>query len=288
MSKWKRRPDGKTVKRNSHRIEGQFAPRLIDMLGSPPYRVLNLAEHRVLARLEIELASHGGLENGNLIVTYEQFADYGVRDQSVASAIRATAALGFITVKPGRGGNSEFYNPSKYELTYRHIQYHRYGDIIEPTNDWKRIKTVEEAQQIAKTARQEKSETRLRRRRQKNRNPPSATAVDSTAETGVGKGGSAPPNRRVRLHRRNGGSFLDSRGGGGDDGGEVLNPLPASAVLPSDEGRRDGPAPLEAQGQHRAAAPSDLQPISALGTRETILTAGSSTVLPFPNRRAAP
>ena len=60
MSKWKRRPDGKTVKRNSHRIEGQFAPRLIDMLGSPPYRVLNLAEHRVLARLEIELASHDG------------------------------------------------------------------------------------------------------------------------------------------------------------------------------------------------------------------------------------
>ena len=63
MSKWTRRSDGKTVKRKSLRIEGQFAPRLIDMLEAPPYRVLN-PEHRILARIEIELARHGWLENG--------------------------------------------------------------------------------------------------------------------------------------------------------------------------------------------------------------------------------
>jgi hypothetical protein len=76
MSTWKNLPSGKTVRRSSLRIEGQFAPRRIEMLESPAYRVLNLTEHKILARIEIELASHGGLENGDLPVTYDQFVAY--------------------------------------------------------------------------------------------------------------------------------------------------------------------------------------------------------------------
>src|SRR5262249_1860933 len=40
-------------------IEGQFAPRTIEMLESPPHRVLSLSGRRVLDRLETELAHHG-------------------------------------------------------------------------------------------------------------------------------------------------------------------------------------------------------------------------------------
>jgi hypothetical protein len=36
------------------------------MLGSPAYRVLRLTAHRIIARLEIELAHHGGTDNGRL------------------------------------------------------------------------------------------------------------------------------------------------------------------------------------------------------------------------------
>jgi hypothetical protein len=288
MGKYKRTPDGRTIKRNSHRIGGQFTWRLIDMLESPAYRVLSLAEHRLLARIEIELAHHGGLENGSLIVTYEQFAAYGVRLQSVAPARRALEALGFIQTRPGRGGNSEFYQPNRFRLTYQRVQAVRYQESTEPTDDWRRIKTIEEARRLAKTARAEKTDVRPRKRK-KQRAGKQKSAVRNggggNTATVVEMGGSALPNRTVHPHYRNAKHFLDdSGGGGGDDGGEVLNSLPASAVLPS-EGCRDGPAPSVAQGQHRAAA--DLEPTSALVARDEI-TAGSSTVVPFSYRRAGP
>jgi hypothetical protein len=41
-------------------------PRLIEMLRSPAYRALSRAAHQVLARIEIELADHGGMDNGKL------------------------------------------------------------------------------------------------------------------------------------------------------------------------------------------------------------------------------
>jgi hypothetical protein len=54
------------------RIAGQFAPRLVEMLESHAYRALSHAAHRLLARLEIELAHHGGRQNGKLPLTYAQ------------------------------------------------------------------------------------------------------------------------------------------------------------------------------------------------------------------------
>ena len=61
-----------------NKFSGQFAGRLIAMLQSPAYRVLSLSAHRLLARIEIELAKHGGDDNGKLPVTYEQFVEYGI------------------------------------------------------------------------------------------------------------------------------------------------------------------------------------------------------------------
>ena len=60
-------------------IGGQFAPRLIEMLESPAYRALSLSARRVLERIEIELAQHGGQDNGGLPVTYDDFERYGIR-----------------------------------------------------------------------------------------------------------------------------------------------------------------------------------------------------------------
>ena len=99
MSKWTRRPDGKTIRRKSQRIQGQFAPRLIDMLESPANRVLSLAARRLLDRIDIELAHHGGLENGRLPVTYAQFTEYGIDRLGISPAIRETEALGFVSIK---------------------------------------------------------------------------------------------------------------------------------------------------------------------------------------------
>jgi hypothetical protein len=118
------------------------------MLESPAYRVLSLSAHRILARLEIELAHHGGNDNGKLPTTYEQFQDFGIDRQAIAPAIRELEALGFIEVTVrGRAGNAEHREPNRFRLTYRHTA------KANATDEWRRIQTLEEAQIISRTAR---------------------------------------------------------------------------------------------------------------------------------------
>jgi hypothetical protein len=140
-------------RRNS--ISGQFSARLIEMLESPAYRVLTRSAHMVISRVEIELGHHGGNDNGRLPITTEDFIAYGMDRSSVAPAIREAEALGFISVKRGRGGNAEYRTPSKFGSTFsQHLNSHRHP----PSDDWRRIKTVEEAEQIARAARQAKDQ----------------------------------------------------------------------------------------------------------------------------------
>src|SRR5436309_15230078 len=101
--------------RKSSRISGQFAARLIDMLESPAWRVLSLGAHRVLDRIEIELAHHGGKDNGQLPVTYDDFVKYGIHRQAIRPAINELTALGFLEItRQGRAGNAEFREPNLF------------------------------------------------------------------------------------------------------------------------------------------------------------------------------
>jgi hypothetical protein len=135
-------------KRN--RIDGQWAPRLIEMLESPAYRVLSLSGRRVLERVEIELAHHGGQDNGSLPVTYDDFHGYGICRHAIRPAIRECVALGFLEItRPGRAGNAEFRIPNLFRLTYRPSR----GERSYGTNEWRKIAELEDAAHIAKTAR---------------------------------------------------------------------------------------------------------------------------------------
>ena len=140
-------------RRNS--ISGQFSPRLIEMLESPAYRVLSRSAHMAISRVEIELAHHGGNDNDRLIVTTEDFIAYGMHRSSVAPALREAEALGFIRIKRGRGGNAEYRTPSVFGSTFSQ---HRNSKRHPPTDDWRRIKTIEEAEQIAGSARDGKDQ----------------------------------------------------------------------------------------------------------------------------------
>ena len=136
-----------------NRIGQQFSARTIAMLRSPAFRVLSLAAHRCLARIEIEHARHAGKNNGRLVVTYRDFVEYGVCREAVAPALRELEALGLIQVtERGMAGNAEFRRPNKLRLTYR------YTDDAKPTDDWAAIKTVDEAERIARQARAALSE----------------------------------------------------------------------------------------------------------------------------------
>ena len=59
-----------------NRISGQWSPRPIEMLESPAYRTLSLSAHRVISRIEIELARHGGHDNGGTGIHSEYGPDY--------------------------------------------------------------------------------------------------------------------------------------------------------------------------------------------------------------------
>jgi hypothetical protein len=131
-----------------NKIAGQFSARTIEMMESSAFRVLSLSAHRVLARIEIEHAHHGGNDNGKLPVTHLQFVEYGIHGDAVCPAIREVCALGFAEItEPGRAGNGEWRRPNLFRLTYRQV------DRADPTDEWRRIKTIEEAEMIAQTAR---------------------------------------------------------------------------------------------------------------------------------------
>lgn len=130
------------------KIGGQFSWRLIEMLESPAYRALSLSAHRVLDRLEIELAHHGGHDNGALPVTFVDFQNYGIDRHAIAPAIRETVALGFVEItEQGRAGNAEFRAPNKFKITYKPT------DKTEPTNDWRKIQAMDGALALARAAR---------------------------------------------------------------------------------------------------------------------------------------
>jgi hypothetical protein len=143
-----------TISRRN-RISGQWSARLIEMLDSPAYRTLTLSAHRIISRIEIELAHHGGNENGKLPVTFEDFIEYGIDRAAVAPAIREAEALGFICVtEHGHGGNPEFRKPNRFGLTFAHGRDSRSKP---PTHDWRNIKTMEKAVEVACAARAAKN-----------------------------------------------------------------------------------------------------------------------------------
>ena len=128
-------------------IDQQFIAYTVPMLQSPAFRLLSLSARRLLNRIELEHAHHGGMDNGKLPVTYDDFVAYGIHRHSVAPAIRECEALGFIEItERGHAGNADFRSCHKFRLTYIYA-----GPT--PTNEWQRIKTDEEAATIAKAAR---------------------------------------------------------------------------------------------------------------------------------------
>ena len=154
-SKWRNR-DGKTVKTNT--LAEQWSSRPVGLLESPAFRVLSKAEHLALSRIEIELRHHGGNQNGKLIVTTEQFIDYGIERRSVPGALRALSALGVVLIKHGRGGNAKYWQPNTFLLNYLCGAVDAHEQI---TDVWKKIETMKQAEKIAAMARAAKDPTRV-------------------------------------------------------------------------------------------------------------------------------
>src|SRR5262245_65720196 len=85
-------------------INDQWSARRREMLESPAYRALSQSAHRVISRIELELCYHGGNDNGQLPVTFEDFIEYGIERGSIAPALREGEALGFLSDHRSRQG----------------------------------------------------------------------------------------------------------------------------------------------------------------------------------------
>ncbi len=130
------------------KIVGQFIAHRTAMLQSPAWCALSLSGRRVLDRIEIEHAAHGGAENGKLPVTYDDFEKYGMDRHAIGPAMREAVALGFIEItEAGMAANAEFRKPNQFRLTYLET-------ASAPTDEWRLIQTDIEAVAIAKAARQ--------------------------------------------------------------------------------------------------------------------------------------
>lgn len=123
---------------------------------SPAWQALPDNARRVLDRVELEHMSHGGADNGNLPITYTDFAGNGIRRASVALAIRQCVELGFleVTLKGYRAG-AGFKVPSRYRLTY--VFGPKSASFGAPTDEWAAIKTPNDAEAALQRARIDKN-----------------------------------------------------------------------------------------------------------------------------------
>jgi hypothetical protein len=165
-------------RRRNKPIDTPFVPHRIEMLESPAYRALSRGGHRVLARLEIEHLHHAGLENGKLPVTFSDFERYGMDPHSIAPAQREVQALGFAEItERGRPSKSDFgRHPHYWRLTYLHSAY---GE--DPTHEWKRHGTLEEALLVADAARKAKDKKAVARSKERAAKKPKPGVVNSSA-----------------------------------------------------------------------------------------------------------
>lgn len=125
------------------KVTWPFLPMPFELLESPAYRVLGLAERRVLDRIICEHGRHAGRVNGRLVVTYQDFEDYGIERHAIKPAIQVNVALGLIKVtQEGRSGVGEFRRPNMFELTFMPVM------PMRPTNEWSKFQTIEEVKAI--------------------------------------------------------------------------------------------------------------------------------------------
>jgi hypothetical protein len=192
------------------------------MMESPAWKALSLSARRVLDRIEIEFGRHKGKPeaNGELIVTFDDFVEYGITRRLVRPALNEVIALGFVRVtRMGAAGNADSRMATMYLITYQHAGSAQYLE-----DNWKRIKTNEEAEAIAKAARKRKGNVRARElgrkgavaRWAKNANPVTQSVPNPVTQS-VPKGGQNgasdvvfPVTQSVPLSRISRGRAIDA------------------------------------------------------------------------------
>jgi hypothetical protein len=118
-----------------------------DLLISPAWLAMSDQCRKLIDGLMAEHGDHGGLENGNLMAPYDMLQARGMRRAKILSAIVEAKALGIADHTRGVRSYGSRKVPSRYRLTWLGTP-----DGLTPTNEWKAIKTDEEAKARVRNA----------------------------------------------------------------------------------------------------------------------------------------
>lgn len=130
----------------------------LEMMESAAWWGMSDAAWRLMCRVGIEHCNHGGTQNGDLPVTYDDFERYGVRRKSVRRAVQELVALGWIdVVSPGRAGQGVGRCAARYAMTWLPTV-----DGAPGTKRWKSLKTKEDAKAALQFSRSKRPGQRSR------------------------------------------------------------------------------------------------------------------------------
>lgn len=147
------------------RSTGAMAPSRVARLNRPPegegfvwltsrimqssaFRAMSLNARKLVDRVQVEHMAHGGTRNGDLIVTYTDLVEWGIRRNSIPPTIAEVVALGILEHRPGRASHiAGRGHPQVFRISWLPT-----GDEP-PSTKWCAFETIEQAEQVAKTAR---------------------------------------------------------------------------------------------------------------------------------------
>ncbi|ODT22156.1 MAG: hypothetical protein ABS35_15485 [Kaistia sp. SCN 65-12] len=128
-------PDPKDKSRQTHRRKwlNCFVPHRLEMLLSPAWQSAPRPLRRMIERLEIEHLRHGGLKNGELFVSFNQFVEFGISRRSIKPAQTLGKALGLLDVVQDHNlAQGSIRAPNAYRLTYVPA-----AGATSPSDDWR-------------------------------------------------------------------------------------------------------------------------------------------------------
>jgi hypothetical protein len=121
---------------------GYHIPIPHDLLASPAWLAMSHQCRKLVDALMTEWTVHGGEENGNLKVPYDQLQARGLRRETLLDAIVEAKALGIIHPVRGQRSYGSRRSPSVYRLTWLGTPLNG----LSATNEWRAIKTKQEAE----------------------------------------------------------------------------------------------------------------------------------------------
>jgi hypothetical protein len=119
---------------------GFCVPMPRDLLISAAWLAMSDQCRKLIDALMVEHADHGGVENGNLKAPYDTLEARGMRRGNILNAVLEARALGIVDPTRGLRLHGSRKAPSMYRLTWLGTP-----DGLTPTNEWRAIKTEEEA-----------------------------------------------------------------------------------------------------------------------------------------------